>query len=536
MARMIPANLSPGTESKAEEMLFHALRDSLDDSHIVFHSFDILARNLDNKPIDVEIDFLIFHQSKGLLTLEVKGGSIAYDGGQWMQNGRPLNKSPYKQAKHNKYAVSNYLEKRLGTIPPMVLGHAVCFPDVFTQMSNLPAEADPDITITGNLIHHLDSVIPQIFKNYQRGKHCSLKPQVSEDVRRALIPAFEYGTGLVDAMGMAEQHIFRLTEEQCRYLDFIGNRKRVLVKGCAGTGKTILALKKARELAHDGKSVLLLCYNVPLGNLLEESTKTMAKNITATNYHRFCINKLQEAGINLPQRHDSDFWEIEIPDRFDKLLDKHPLKYDAIIVDEGQDFKDVYWITIGKMLSGDGYYYIFYDPDQNLYGSDMKFPIDEEPFVLKTNCRNTRRVCETLTGYTDQEIILKEDAPEGKPIEEIRCSSKQDCRKELGRILHKLVNEEGISPAGIVVLGGHRIEHTSLAGNPKIGNFTLDPESESNTNGIRYETYFRFKGCEADVVILFDVDVKDKNWNRNAFYTAISRSKFLLYILYRNHS
>jgi hypothetical protein len=46
MARMIPANLSIKTESKAEEKVFYALRNSLDDSHTVFHSFDLLARNL----------------------------------------------------------------------------------------------------------------------------------------------------------------------------------------------------------------------------------------------------------------------------------------------------------------------------------------------------------------------------------------------------------------------------------------------------------------------------------------------------------
>jgi len=42
MARMIPANLSFKTESKAEEKVFYALRNSLDDSHTIFHSFDPL--------------------------------------------------------------------------------------------------------------------------------------------------------------------------------------------------------------------------------------------------------------------------------------------------------------------------------------------------------------------------------------------------------------------------------------------------------------------------------------------------------------
>ena len=71
MARMIPANYSHKTESKAEKKLFFALRDSLDNSYTIFHSFDILERNLQKKLIDVEIDFLL-EQDQTLYPIEVK--------------------------------------------------------------------------------------------------------------------------------------------------------------------------------------------------------------------------------------------------------------------------------------------------------------------------------------------------------------------------------------------------------------------------------------------------------------------------------
>jgi len=535
MARMIPANLSFKTESKAEERLFYALRDSLDNSHTVFHSFDLPVRNLQNKIIDAEIDFLIFQQKKGLLTLEVKGGSIGCDGDKWLQNGKPLKESPYQQAKRNKYAISNYLEQRLGRKLPMSPGHAVCFPDVFTEMTDLPAEADPSLTITGNEIPHLQKVIPDILGNFKKDTHNSLGIKESEFVRKALIPVFEYGTSLADMIGVAEQKIFTLTEEQCNYLDFIGDRKRVLVKECAGTGKTVLALKKTRELALDGKKVLLVCYNIPLGQQLKKSTKDIKGNITATNYHKFCFNKLNKSGIDLAFRpEDTQFWEEEVPECLDKLLDEHPLEYDAIIVDEGQDFKDFYWLTIDKMLAPEGYLYIFYDPDQNLYGSDLQFPIDDKPFSLTTNCRNTRQICNELTKHTYQEMKIKVDTPEGTPIVEITCPTDQAQRKELSKILHNLVNEEKILPNKIVILGGHSIQNTCLGDNNKVGNFTIEHEPEGS-NTIRYETYMRFKGCEADAVILLDVNSNDPRWNKNALYTAISRAKFLLYILKRGN-
>ena len=66
-----------------------------------------------------------------------------------------------------------------------------------------------------------------------------------------------------------------------------------------------------------------------------------------------------------------------------------------------------------------------------------------------------------------------------------------------------------------------------------MGNFIIEREAEPGSNAIRYETYMRFKGCESDVVILLDVDPKDDRWSKNALYTAISRAKFLLYVLYK---
>jgi len=66
--------------------------------------------------------------------------------------------------------------------------------------------------------------------------------------------------------------------------------------------------------------------------------KGIRGDITADHYHNFCIKRLVAAGVHLPDRSDKAFWETEIPDKFDRLLQNQPLRYDAIIVDEGQDF------------------------------------------------------------------------------------------------------------------------------------------------------------------------------------------------------
>jgi DNA helicase IV len=194
-------------------------------------------------------------------------------------------------------------------------------------------------------------------------------------------------------------------------------------------------------------------------------------------------------------------------------------------------------LTIEEMLASDGYFYIFYDAFQNLYNTEFQFPITDEPFLLKTNCRNTRQISEVLNSLGNGNLTLKDDAPEGKQVEKINYTTDQEGRKELSRILHKLVNEEGIPIERIVILGGHTIDNTCLKDNHAVGNFTVEREPEDPAKVIRYFTYMRFKGCEADVVILLDVDRNDKRWEDDkALYTAMSRAKFMLYVLYKDES
>ena len=83
-----------------------------------------------------------------------------------------------------------------------------------------------------------------------------------------------------------------------------------------------------------------------------------------------------------------------------------------------------------------------------------------------------------------------------------------------------------------MILGGHSLKHTSLGGTVQLGNFTIAEGTDLLPNGIPYNTYMGFKGCEADVVILLDVSEEDDRWaSRMALYTAKSRAKHLLYVL-----
>jgi hypothetical protein len=105
--------------------------------------------------------------------------------------------------------------------------------------------------------------------------------------------------------------------------------------------------------------------------------------------------------------------------------------------------------------------------------------------------------------------------------------------RHLRDIMVGLIEDQYLKLQNIVIIGGHSMENTCLIREPKLGNYTVTEGHGDGPNVIRYNTYMKFKGCEADAVILLDVDKTDPRWSGQALYTAISRGKHLLYIIWR---
>lgn len=530
MALMIPAIAPGGDVSEGERHVYPRLRDGLDDSYTVFHSFRAVSPNLDGYLLDLEIDFLIFSAANGFLVLEVKGGPVVFDGvrRRWYQGERPI-RDPFEQASANKYKLKSFLEQRLGKATPLAIGHAVCLPQTFQEPSSLPTDAARDILITGGDLDDVASAVSRAYSSH-RPPSRALSLKEVERMRWTLMPLCEYGVSLRDRLEDAERQLFALTEEQCRMLEFIRNQKHALIQGCAGSGKTVMAVKKARELAAEGQSVLLLAFNEMIGERLMYAVADMPQ-IVAGTYHDYCLERLAQAG-RMPQgAQDNDFYNRLVPQAFLEVVSASGNRFDALIVDEGQDFRTDYWISLSYLLRDEGFYYIFYDPEQNVFGSEMEFPIQGDPYVLSHNCRNSQQICGFVAGYTAQEIRPMGRMPVGDPVEVSVNPSPVGRRRKLASILNHLVNVERLGVDRIVVLGGHSIRRTCIPESGEIGVFRVVEGGVPGRNVVPYYTYMKFKGCEADAVILLDVDPNDPRWPDRAVYTTASRAKHLLYVI-----
>src|SRR5690606_6411963 len=120
------------------------------------------------------------------------------------------------------------------------------------------------------------------------------------------------------------------------------------IEGCAGSGKTMLALEKARQLAGQGFDVLLLCFNAPLAEYLYERAP---EGVSVFHFHGLCKHLAKEAGIGYrAHRSEEEYYNEVLPNMLLDAIDELGPQYDALIVDEGQDFRDTWWEILAFLL------------------------------------------------------------------------------------------------------------------------------------------------------------------------------------------
>ena len=155
--------------------------------------------------------------------------------------------------------------------------------------------------------------------------------------------------------------------------------------------------------------------------------------------------------------------------------------FDAIIVDEGQDFKDNYWIALSALLQPDGYLYIFFDDNQNLYGSYQGFMglITELPFPLNQNCRNTKSIHNTVIQFHHNPNGLICRGPDGRPPELLEYQTEEDLLRMVQKLLNKLVNEENVRPEDIAIITPRSREKSILKSGAAPGKFQINTRATS---------------------------------------------------------
>ncbi len=200
---------------------------------------------------------------------------------------------------------------------------------------------------------------------------------------------------LIGAAAEREDEVERLSAEQAVILRAARLLNRVEIRGGAGSGKTWLAVEQARRLSRDGQRVALTCYSRGLAAWLERRVAALPRKERPAYVGTF-HNLGVEWGAPSGRDDDSDFWEVRLPELMVGLGAQQPAGrlFDAIVVDEAQDFADLWWPAALAALKDEeaGGLYVFSDEGQRVFSRFGGPPAGLVPLVLDQNLRNTRQI------------------------------------------------------------------------------------------------------------------------------------------------
>jgi hypothetical protein len=541
---MFPKRPSPEVESQAERRLFDVFRTEFSDDWVVFSGVRWLAKDRRGDARDGEADFVIAHPHRGVLVLEVKGGGVSHNAatGKWYSTDRDGKqheiKDPFAQAQRSMYALREKLRDSPSTSPcKYPLAYAVAFPDIFVE-GDLGTAAPKEIVIDQMKARDLKQAVIDAFRF--RKEHVDPPGDAAiEALVELLGRSWEISTTIGNELEERERHIKLLTDQQFQLLDFLGSRRRALISGCAGSGKTMLAMEKARRLAHEGFRLLLTCYNQNLGNWL--AAQVEGEGIDAYRFLSLCAQVASKAGITVEKRADEtdEAFFDRLPDLLVHALDKLPEeRYDAIIVDEGQDFEEEWWAALLCLLSdpNDGILYIFYDDNQRLYARDAAFPIVDEPFQLKVNCRNTQRIHGAVMEFYKSDNPPVCVGPEGEPPQAYYYETGANERLGVESLIDDLVGKQNVQPGDIALLTRRSRERGAWANPPRKADWAATWDLKDASRKVFCSTVHGFKGLERPIVIVCELQGVDPGEETELLYVAFSRARSHLIVVGLGHT
>lgn len=519
---------------KAEAEVFTRLQ-ALAQDHDIFYSKRFVTDGIRKKP-EFEIDFIIIKPSRAIICLEVKGGLLTYDGRQdeWTQNGTKLAKRPDVQARDNAFSFI----KQYPAIEKLPVIWGLCFPNTpLDPNGQLPSFIHPAQLIDSFKLSYLNQSLDELFKlaieqhayrtglakkEYRKFVH-TLSESINEPDEGTVI---EYG----------QNKIIRLTREQIEQFQRVETNTRIITTGPAGSGKTLLAAHASNTLKDKGRSVLTLCYNRSVANWARYELKA-----DFTTFHSFAKRTIENEFPDWlsSKEKDQEFWELEIPVKLSEcsLAGKQP--YDALIIDEGQDFKDLWYEILFKFVKDKGCIYIFKDDNQDIFGRSPEIPYRERfmHYSLSHNYRNSKQIVQYLDSLIAEDIFSFPESPDGFPVIEKTFKDQKEEAAFLSKEIVRLIHEEQVRPEQILIILNTDKKESCLNELKKIGRYKIESSplgKRPRRDSIHYTTIKMFKGLETDIAFIVDVPVKNNEgtYQENILrYTQISRARHKCYLL-----
>ncbi len=504
-------------------------------------------------------DIVLLHENKGVFIIEVK---------DWKLERFEKNK---KKNKYYKYRNGNYVEianpnsqikrykeqfKCFRQVPIVCIHyfHNSCTQDACNFLG------EEGIQIFG--FDDKNGLIKFIL-NYP-----STSIKLLEDVREFILPKKHK---------KENGRYINLTQQQKRLIEHMPNSWR-RVKGVAGSGKTLVIAQKAVNIAIANKKALIICFNKTLKRYIKEQINNSFKDfdwkfIEYNHFHKFIKLYVEENGLEVESYDNFELYEQALIKQAFQLqsenLNLKNRKYDAILIDEAQDFKKEWFDILLYFLSENNEILLVADDKQNLYDRNISW-IKESMGgygykfkgiwgILKEVKRSNRLpslICKVnlffdlflkdyLKNHPDKnfgDFLNLETTPNENALDLYPLIWENISKKQLyARILYycKYFIDEEYKPKDISILTldkntGYGIKSFLHGNNIKIQDMLDNKEDFSLENGdMTLCTVNSFKGMENKVIIFISEDKSDINSDFKT-YVALTRAKEALVVLNQN--
>ena len=489
-----------------------------------------------------EIDFLLVHKDFGVVMIEVKGGrGITYNAKEnrwfaWKNNTQIQIEGPYEQIQRNYYKLREKIQFEASNLELKNFRPRINSFVVWTNVNSNESKFG-FMGYDENTFYKDDLVNP--IEVEKRIKNQFVKKDTSDEI---LIQLFNRvlsnkvkGFSLLSYNGKISEKVEKLSNEIFQaYYDITNpSYKKIKIQGIPGTGKTFLATKLAEHEAEQGKKVMLMCYNILLG----EKLKLLLSDYSSISVFTF-EDFLNELGIFYDDYVDKNFEtklrsldkseEIDyIKNKLDSFIveaDSH-FKFDTLIIDEAQDISEKYWEFFTELVEAkQAKWVVCYDKNQAIINKGWSPPqyLDTPQLILNTVIRSTKEIAQQYSKVYKDELEHYGESGLSPSISILETGSWHEANQKLVQILEKIIEENESLMLNTTVLVPHSKDIVNLKSN-LLEKCTV-------------ESISRFKGLESDTVIVVfpSLDGIEKNYINSSLalaYVGLSRAKSSLFLI-----
>lgn len=575
MAHMIPATIG-NDATRGEKQLFELFKNHLPDSWYVYFNIPVGGKYS---------DFIIIGPDLGLVVIEVKDWTIRTVRASAKDNftinvpdGTVVVDNPLNQARKYVFTIIDEIKRKKASsllkrdtknngklaVPYTYL---VAFPNISESQS---------MDLGFGSIFERSQLLLQSDCAPQRNTEGSLQKLVSSNMPFKVKFTDEQYKSLQDtiyisnAPAVHKTLVMQLDENQRNYAKHIGAGHR-LINGVAGSGKTVICAYRANLLAALNRNwkILVLCYTKTLVHYISHTIEQTQDEyyppkspIEVTNFHAWCSDLIRQGGENLrklySQTEEGDY-DLMMKDIIEKLLEEGKIRtaqYDAIIVDEAQDFEPWWFKLVATMLKPENdNLLICYDKAQKIYLNNFTWKgcginaVGHRTHTLKVNYRNTMEIAEfaenvcfgggdTADTGKEGDLLISEKLRHGQSPVIVRADTLKGQAEYIAETIKDLlaydickpdeiacvyINKSIVDPL-LSTLQEHSIPHLHVtkSGSTKSSPFLFD-------NKVDVLTIHSAKGLEYKTLFLYGADYFDDD-EQGLAYVAMTRAQELLYI------